>query len=82
MAEDAALQSRTVQVETVDVFMGDIIVKYGQVAGDCGNQTRTRLHNKQVVSGSITIKYYGKMLHSQFLVRQQVRLHFSAVSSW
>lgn len=35
MTEDTALQRGTVQVEAVDVFLSGVIVKYGQVAGDC-----------------------------------------------
>lgn len=35
VAEDTALQCRTVQVEAVHVFLSAVIVKYGQIAGNC-----------------------------------------------
>lgn len=34
VAENAALQCGTVQVEAVHAVLGGIVVKYGQVAGD------------------------------------------------
>ena len=35
MSENAALQGRTVQVDTVHVFWGGFVVEYRQIAGNC-----------------------------------------------
>lgn len=73
MAEDAALQRWTVQVEAVHVVLRGVVVKNGQITGNC--------KRKRKVTGLERFDVMEKV-NSQFLVRQQVRLHLSALSSW